>query len=231
MIMLCIGHRGAMGHEPENTLLSIRKALALGVDAIEIDVYNVENNLVVIHDHSLSRTTNGIGYIEEQSFAYLRSLDAGKGERIPTLKEVLDTVNRQVIVNIELKGSNTANLVVSLIQEYIRQGWSLADFVVSSFNHYELNQVKVIEPGIKIGILIYGLPWGYLTIAQQLRADIVIANFNFVTPELITSVQQQNLLAWVYTVNRPEDIRRMRKLKVDGIFTNYPERVVSSNQV
>ena len=93
--MLCIGHRGAMGHEPENTLLSVRKALSLGVDAVEIDVYNVEDNLVVIHDRNLSRTTNGTGYLTERSFQYLRSLDAGKGEQIPTLREVIDTIDKQ----------------------------------------------------------------------------------------------------------------------------------------
>jgi glycerophosphoryl diester phosphodiesterase len=227
--MLCIGHRGAMGHEPENTLLSVRKALALGVDAIEIDVYNVENNLVVIHDRILSRTTNGRGNIEAQSLAYLRSLDAGKGEKIPILQEVLETVKQQVLVNIELKGSNTAKLVVKLIQEYIQQGWSYQDFVVSSFNHYELNQVKALDPKIKIGMLIYGLPWEFLTIAQTLKADIVIFSLDFVTSELVSSVQQQNLQVWVYTVNHPEDINLMRKLQVDGIFTNYPERVVSIN--
>ena len=223
--MLTIGHRGAMGHEPENTLLSIKKALSLGVDAIEIDVYNVENHLVVIHDRSLSRTTNGRGYTEQQSFAYLRSLDAGKGEQIPTLEEVLETVNQQALINIELKGRNTAKLVVHLIQTYIAQGWSDRDFVVSSFNHYELKQVKASCPAISIGILIYGLPWGYLKIAQKLEANIVIFSLDFVTPELITSVHQQNLAVWVYTVNNPDDISLMRELQVDGIFTNYPERV------
>ena len=225
--MLCIGHRGAMGHEPENTLRSIRKALALGVDAVEIDVHNVENNLVVIHDRNLSRTTNGTGYLEQQNLAYLRSLDAGKGEKIPTLQEVLETINRQVMINIELKGDNTAKLVANMIQEYVQRGWSYQNFVVSSFNHYELNQVKSICPAIKIGLLLYGIPWGYLKIAQQLEASIVIASLDFVTQKLITSVHQQDLPVWVYTVNQPDDIRLMRELQVDGIFTNYPERVVS----
>lgn len=226
--MLCIGHRGAMGHEPENTLRSIRTALALGVDAVEIDVHNVENNLVVIHDRDLSRTTNGTGYLEQQNLAYLRSLDAGKGEKIPTLPEVLATINRQAMINIELKGHNTAKLVANLIQEYVHRGWSYQDFVVSSFNHYELNQVKSICPGIKIGLLLYGIPWGYLKIARQLEASIVIASLDFITQTLINSVHQQNLSVWVYTVNQPDDIRLMRELQVDGIFTNYPERVVSS---
>lgn len=226
--MLCIGHRGAMGHEPENTLLSIRKAIALGVDAVEIDVYNVENNLVVIHDRDLARTTNGIGYLENSSFAYVRSLNAGKGEQIPTLEEVFETVNRQVIVNIELKGSNTAKLVVDLIQTYIKMGWSYSDFIVSSFNHDELNQVKAISPEIITGMLIYGLPWQYLVSAQQLQADLVMPNLDYVTSELIESAHQQGLRVWVYTVNQPDDIKLMQAIGADGIFTNYPERVISN---
>jgi glycerophosphoryl diester phosphodiesterase len=223
--MLSIGHRGAMGHEPENTLLSIRKAIALGVDGVEIDVYNLEDNLVVIHDRDLSRTTNGTGYLENSSFSYVRSLDAGKGEQVPTLKEVFETVDRQVIVNIELKGSNTAKLVVDLIQNYLNLGWSYSDFVVSSFNHDELNQVKAISPNIITGMLIYGLPWQYLASAQQLQADLVILHLDYVTYELIESVQKQGLRVWVYTVNQPDDLKLMRTLGADAIFTNYPERV------
>ncbi|MEM6614863.1 MAG: glycerophosphodiester phosphodiesterase family protein, partial [Cyanobacteria bacterium P01_C01_bin.72] len=156
--MLCIGHRGAMGHEPENTLLSIRKAIALGADGIEVDVYNLEGHLIVIHDRDLSRTTNGKGYLDHSSFAYVRSLDAGKGEQVPTLAEVLATVNRQVLINIELKGRNTARLLVELIQAYYDQGWQYSDFVVSSFDHEQLNQVKQITPEITTGMLLYGLP-------------------------------------------------------------------------
>jgi glycerophosphoryl diester phosphodiesterase len=223
--MLCIGHRGAMGHEPENTLLSIKKAIALGVDAIEIDVYNLENNLVVIHDRDLSQTTNGTGYLEHNSFDYVRSLDAGKGEQVPTLEEVFEIVDRQVIINIELKGTNTAKLVVSLIQTYIRTGWSYADFVVSSFNHDQLHQVKAICPEIIMGMLIYGLPWRYLASAQELQADLVIPNLDYVTSELVDSAHQQGLQVWVYTVNQPDDLKLMKALGADGIFTNYPERV------
>ncbi|MEN9518465.1 MAG: hypothetical protein RLZZ381_1053 [Cyanobacteriota bacterium] len=224
--MLCIGHRGAMGHEPENTLLSIRKAIALGVDAVEIDVHNLENNLVVIHDRDLARTTNGTGYLENNSFAYVRSLDAGKGEQIPTLKEVFDTVNRQVIINVELKGCNTAKLVVDLIQTYIQTGWSYSDFVVSSFNHDQLHQVQGICPKIITGMLIYGLPWQYLASAQELQADLIIPSLDYVTSELIESAHLQGFGVWVYTVNQPDDIKLMRTLRVDGIFTNYPERVI-----
>ena len=223
--MFCIGHRGAMGYEPENTLLSIKKALELGVDAIEIDVYNIEDRLIVIHDRDLSRTTNGKGRIEDCSFAYLRSLDAGKGERIPTLEEVFDLVNHRVLINIELKGNNTAKLVAKLIQDYIMNDWSYDDFLVSSFNHYELNLFKTVSPQIRIGILIYGLPWEYTAIAKKLKADIVISNLDYVDAELVSRVKREDLQLWVYTVNRPQDINRMRKLGIDGIFTNYPDLI------
>ena len=113
--MLCIGHRGAMGHEPENTLRSVNKALELGVDAVEIDVYNIEERAIVFHDRTLGRTTNGTGNIADCSFAYLRSLDAGKGEQIPTLEEVIEAIDRQAVIDIELKGGHTAKLVARAI--------------------------------------------------------------------------------------------------------------------
>ena len=227
--MLCIGHRGAMGYEPENTLLSIAKALTLGVDWIEIDVHNVENNLMVFHDRSLERTTNGTGYIGERSFAYLRSLNAGKGQQIPTLAEVFDQVDRRCGINIELKGSNTAGLVINLIQEYIDRGWQYEDFLVSSFNHYELKQVTDTCPQIAIGALIYGLPLNYLEIATELNAGAIISAFDYVTTELVKNIQNKGLKIFVYTVNEPDDINAMKLLNVDGIFSNYPDRVLRAN--
>lgn len=224
--MLCIGHRGAMGHEPENTLLSVRKAIALGVDAVEVDVHNVEDNLVVIHDRDLARTTNGKGYIEASSFDYLRSLDAGQGEQVPTLEEVFETVNRHALINIELKGSNTAELMVDAIHAYIDRGWTYSDFVVSSFNHYELARVKAACADLTTGMLIYGLPWDYLTAARELQADIIIPALDYVSQDLVRSIQQQGQQVWVYTVNKIEDIKLMRTWAVDAVFTNYPERVL-----
>ena len=227
-MMICIGHRGAMGHEPENTLLSVSKALALGVDGIEVDVYNVEDNLVVIHDRHLARTTNGNGYLEQHSFEYLRALDAGKGEQVPTLQEVCNLVNRRSIVNIELKGDNTAQLVANLIRVYLHRGWSEADFVVSSFNHYELSKFQTFCSGIKTGMLIYGLPWKYLDTAQKLGVEIIIFGLDYINLERVKAVHKKNLQAWVYTANEPEDIKLMQAMEVDGIFTNYPERVITN---
>ncbi len=229
--MLCIGHRGAMGYEPENTLRSIETALTLNVDWIEIDVYNIENKLIVFHDRRLERTTNGTGYIKDRSLAYLRSLDAGKGERIPILEEVCNLVDRRVVINIELKGANTADLVINLIKNYTHRGWQYEDFLVSSFNHYELKKVKQACPQIPLGVLIYGIPLNYLKIAQKLQAKAIIFSLDFINYKSIVRSHQQNFLVFVYTVNELEDINKMKQLKVDGIFTNYPDRVKSVSKI
>ena len=223
--LLSIGHRGAMGHEPENTILSIKKAISLGVDAVEIDVHRVENRLLVIHDRALSRTTNGQGDIMEKNFSYIRSLDAGKGEKIPTLEEVFNAVNRQVGINIELKNKGTATLVVDLIHRYLNYGWSYNDFIISSFNHYELQQVKILDPNINLGLLLYGIPLKYLETARDLDVIAVINNYDFIDSNFVNSVQERGFQCWTYTVNDIETINKLKKLKIKGIITNYPEIV------
>ena len=115
MPFVCIGHRGASGYEPENTLSSFERAIAMGCRWIELDVYQVEGELIVIHDSTLDRTTNGQGRVASQTLAYLRSLDAGNGQQIPTLTEVISAVDHRAGINIELKGKHTAAPVVALL--------------------------------------------------------------------------------------------------------------------
>ena len=115
--MICIGHRGAMGYAPENTLKSFALALELGASWVEADVHYVDDHLIVMHDERLERTTNGKGLLSEKSFNYLRKLDAGDGEKIPTLEELLDLIVGKAGINIELKGPGTAGPVIELIRE------------------------------------------------------------------------------------------------------------------
>ncbi len=225
--MLCIGHRGAMGHAPENTLKSIAKALELGAPWVEVDVYPVEGHLVVIHDNRLERTTNGSGYVWEQTFSYLRTLDAGQGEKIPTLEEVLDLISERAGINIELKVSGTAAWVAKMIQDRIRTHWDVSNFLVSSFNHHEIAAVRQLDDRIRIGALISGLPLDYALFAQKLGAYSVHQSIEFVNREFIADAHDRNLKVFVYTVNHPEDITRMDAMGVDGVFTNYPDRVLS----
>jgi len=226
--LICFAHRGASGYEPENTLSAVEKAIALGADWIEIDVYIVEKELVVFHDQRLERTTNGTGLIMEQSLEYIRSLDAGNGQRIPTLQEVLNLVNRRAGINIELKGPGTADKTVSLIQGNIRsEKWAYEKFLISSFNHHELARVKYVEPFIKTGALVVGIPIGYARFAQELGAYSVHCNLDFINEAFVQDAHARSLKVFVFTVNNQDDLARMKALGVDGVFTNYPEIAIS----
>lgn len=227
--LLCIGHRGAMGHAPENTLLSIRTALQMGAPAIEIDVFQVDGELIVIHDETLDRTTNGSGRLWDHDFAYLRSLDAGQGERIPTLLEVCDEMAGRACLNIELKGADTAPAVVKLLQEVVakpQSPWHLEQFTISSFNHHTLQAVKALDARIAVSVLLYGLPADDAKIGNTLGAVSVNLSLEFIDEQLVVDAHARGLQVFVYTVNDPADLQRMAAMGVDGVFTNYPDRVL-----
>lgn len=224
--LLCIGHRGAMGHKPENTLASIYKALELGALYIEIDVQSVAGHLLVFHDTRLERTTNGSGYLRERPFDYIRSLDAGGGQKIPTLEEACAAVFSRACINIELKGTGTAAPVSELINELIRKGWNQDAILVSSFDHRELLKIKRHLQNIKLGALIYGVPVDHARFAEDLGAFSVHPALDFVDQRFIDDAHYRNLKVFVYTVNHPEDIARSHQLGADGVFTSFPERVL-----
>ncbi len=228
--LLCIGHRGAMGHAPENTVASIRKALEFGVSCVEIDVYYVDRQLVVFHDNRLERTTNGTGYLLEQKFADLRSLDAGNGEKIPTLREVFEVIHLQAGINIELKGPGTARPVVEFISKMRNVGWNDDLILISSFDHRELAQVRQLDSRIKVGAMMVGLPVDDAEFAVSLGAYSVHLSLEFIDRRFVDDAHSRGLRVFVFTVNHPEDIIKMSELGVDGVFTNYPERVLKHKE-
>lgn len=221
--MLCIGHRGARGHAPENTIASIRKAIELGADWIEIDVYFVDGELVVFHDDRLERTTNGQGLIMDQSLAYLRSLDAGEGETIPTLAEVFDIAASKVGINVELKGPGTAEPVVQFLQ---KRGADLSRVLLSSFRQDELRRVQSLDPGIQLGALFVNLTADAIAQAQALNAWSINPAKEAVTEAFVAAAHAAGLRVLVFTVNEVVEMERLRGLGVDGIFTDYPDRWV-----
>ncbi len=220
--MLCIGHRGAKGYAPENTLGSIRQAIALGADWIEIDVYWVDGHLMVFHDDRLERTTNGSGRLMDQRFEQLRSLDAGNGEQIPTLAEVFATVDQRVGINIELKGPGTAEPVVAFLRS---QAWPLDLILVSSFRPQELRRVRSLDATVPIGVLFETWPLddqAAVAIAQSLQATSIHPSLQQVNAAIIAAAHRAGVKVFVYTVNTAEILEQMRSLGVDGIFTDYP---------
>ncbi|MBC6999021.1 glycerophosphodiester phosphodiesterase [Cytophaga sp. FL35] len=224
---IVIGHRGAMGHETENTLASIQKAIELKVDMIEIDVFKIRTGeIVVFHDDEVDRLTNGSGFIEDYSFDQLRALVVEGGHKVPTLQEVLDEMAAKVDLNIELKGADTAEEVNRIVKENIQNGpWKLNNFIISSFKWDELKDMRASNTEIPIAILTGKDPKDAIEIAKELNAEAVNPHFEQLNAENNVALKEAGLKIYPWTVNDEQDIIGMKRLGVDGIITNYPERV------
>ncbi|MHB9155844.1 MAG: glycerophosphodiester phosphodiesterase [Endomicrobiales bacterium] len=222
-----IAHRGASGYEPENTLRSFLKALELKADMVELDVrLSADNVPVVIHDDTPERTTSGSGYVAEKTFEELRALDAGKGEKIPSLKEVFDAVAGKAKIDIELKDRGALKAVAALIEEYVKdRGSAYDDFLVSSFNHLELWELKGISPLVPTGALIAAVPPGFADFAKEMKVFSVNVEMGSVSKGFVEEVHEREIKVFAYTANLPEDIERMKSLGVDGICSDFPDRL------
>ncbi|MBF4473338.1 glycerophosphodiester phosphodiesterase [Flavobacterium sp. HJJ] len=222
-----IGHRGAKGHEPENTLISFEKAIAMGADGIELDVHlSIDGHLIVIHDETIDRTTNGKGIVNQLTLQELKSVKINGEYTIPTLDEVLDLVNQRCFVNIELKNQHTAEKVVQLIEYYISEkNWRKEHFIVSSFDWNALQQVRFLNSDIRIGVLTETDMDLAISFARFMKAEALHPDFQLLTKDYTTKIQEKGILIFPWTVNEIDDIQKMKSLKVDGIITDFLDRV------
>ncbi len=227
--MIIIGHRGAKGYIPENTIASFEKAIAIGVDMIELDVYALKSGeIVVIHDPTVDRTTNGTGNVADYTFSAIRKLDAGNGQLVPLLTEVLDIIHRRMPINIELKGAGSARGVAKIIRHYTRHlGWRQDLFLVSSFDIEELRTFARLSPKTPTATLFTRVPasyWQKTPDETDHPANISVAHL---TRKTVQNAHKKGMRVYAYTINSRSEAQRMRKLFVDGIFSDYPDRVSS----
>lgn len=220
------GHRGARGHAPENTLLALETGIRLGADWLEFDVHQHPTGaLVLLHDASVDRTTNGHGRLDALGWAELRALDAGQGERMPTLEEALALIDRRAGVNVELKSFGAAGAALaSVLQRHVDAGWPAEKFLVSSFHLPELRAFKRLAPAIPIGALVGGVPLDWAACAVQLAAASLNVDAEFTDPGLVADAHAHDIRVYAYTVNDVDEMCRLRAIGVDGVFTDYPER-------
>lgn len=225
--MLKIGHRGAKGYLAENTLESIQKALDFGVDGIEIDVHLcASGELVVFHDYTLDRMTNGTGEVGKSSLDELKNLMVNGNYIIPTLEEVLDNIDRKCLLNIELKGKNTASKTCEVIQHYIQnKKWKYYDFIVSSFQHHELEDVFNGNKNIPLGVLTKANVEEAIEFATTINAIAIHPNYALLTAENVKRAQSKGYKVYTWTVNDDDTIQRMKSYGVDGIISDVPDRL------
>ena len=219
--MLTIGHRGAKGHVAENTLASFEKALAINVDAIELDVHLSSNNeIMVIHDATIDRTTNKKGFVKEYTSIALKELN------IPTLEEVFHLINQRCIINIEIKNANATQKVIQLIEKFINEHhWNYDLFQISSFDWEVLEEVYISNSKIAIGVLTEDSIEKALAFAKKIKAHSINPYFKLLNQEKVTLIHTKGFKIYTWTVNSTEDIIFVKSLQVDGIISDFPDRI------
>jgi glycerophosphoryl diester phosphodiesterase len=225
--VLKIGHRGARGYEPENTLLGFQKAIELHVDQIELDVHlSSDNELMVIHDATIDRTTDGTGLVNQLFLQELKGFRIKKEQHIPTLSEVLDLINQKCSINIELKSYETTDKVVEIIEKYVlEKKWNYNQFLVSSFDWNALQQVAFSNPEISIGVVTETDLDLALAFAKVIQAKSIHPYFHLLTIENTASMQEEGFQIFPWTVNEIEDIERIKRYNVNGIISDFPDRL------
>jgi len=222
--VLRIGHRGAAGHAPENTLAAVRQGIELGVDFVEIDVRRTTDGvLVALHDATVNRTTNGRGRVEALSLGEVRKLDAGNGERIPTVEEVLQMAGGRTGLMLELKVDGLAHLTVQTVQKVQLD----TPVIYASFLHKELTHVRAVETEAALMVLFDRLPRTPVPYAMQYQPVYVGLRHDRATRPLVEAFHRENVKVWVYTANSLADIARAISIGVDGVISNFPERIPS----
>ena len=227
-----VGHRGAAGVAPENTMPSFELAWSLGADAIEIDVHlSRDGALVVMHDATVDRTTNGHGKISELSLAELQTLDASgktnnsnRPARVPTLDEVLAWARGKTHLVIELKGTEHPNLVAQTIQA-VREYRMLDQVMLISFDHQALREARLLSSDVWTGCLYVGRVADPVGLARSCDADALCPNFGLVQPDDVAVAHDAGLAVCVWTVNEPTAIQSAHRLGVDSITSDFPDRL------
>lgn len=222
---IIVGHRGASGYEPENTLRSFKRAIEMGVQMIELDVHLCKSGeIIVLHDDTIDRTTNGTGSVKELSWDVLKTYDAGKGEHIPLLSQVFDLVDRRVAIITEIKDPQAVQPVAQLIDDYVREkGWSYNDFIVASFDHDAIVRFSALCPLVKTGAVFDEHENDIVARTVRAQAAYAMVHHNSVTQKLIAEAHAHAIKVFAYTINTKFLAQQVSVLHIDGIITNYPD--------
>ena len=227
--MLKIGHRGACGYVPENTIESIEKAIALGVDGVEIDIFKCKSGeLVLFHDQTLNNLVGRSGRIEELTLEELNECLIMNKYSIPTLKKVLETVKPPLFINIELKGSGTALPTSDLLYDFtLKKKWSESSFIVSSFKWQELVKLRQLNTTIPIGILVDRRKTinEAIEFANKINAYSIHPYYKMLNKKNVQKIKNNCFKVFTWTVNNKAEIDNIKKFSVDGIISSYPDRI------
>ncbi len=224
--MLNIAHRGASGQEPANTLPAFSLAIKSDCDMIETDVHVCKSGEAVLsHD---PRVSNGSSwkFIKSLRFDELQKIDAGNGNRVPSLEQLLDLDAGRTGINLELKSPGSARATADILKKrFVAGQYSPDDFLITSFDHYELEDFRILLPEVPRGVLLKSLILSVNDYLERLGTGTLVTSLEFVRKTLVDEIHQGGRKILVYTVNEESDVRALVELGVDGVITNYPGRI------
>lgn len=222
---LTIAHRGASGYVTENTLASISKALELGAQWIEIDAQWAHEQAYLLHDRTLMRIASLDKSIAELTHEEIIKVALPHNTTIPTLDDAVALMRGKCSLNLELKGNPPVGHVAQKIQSLLDSGWTRDTLLVSSFNHSLLAELHALLPDAPLAPIIYGQLIDELAVTTALRASTVCLDINLVTTHRVAKFHDKQIRVFVFTANEVRDIDAMIQCGVDGIISNYPDRV------
>lgn len=222
--MQIMGHRGAAGLAPENTTLAIAEGLAAGADWIEFDVRRTQDgHIVLVHDRTTGRIAKKRLTVRKSGVADLQALEMKRGGTIPTLEEAIELIGKKAKVNIEIKSPDCVPQVVELIQKYVKKGYPHSHFLVSSFSPAVLRAAYQLDKKIPYGLLqIWPVRFRWLR-SVKLSA-VGFYHISALTPFIIALAKRKGLYTYAYTVNSVEEAKQLKRLGIDGIVTNFPNK-------
>lgn len=225
--MLRIAHRGASGEYPENTLLAYQQALDTQPDMVEVDIrVTKDKKVVVIHDATVDRTTNGKGKIKSYNLKELQKLNAGNGEKIPTLEEVLVFLQGKTKVNIDIKEKAAVEPTIDIIEKLVQEHkYRYSDFLISAFNPFILTAVQKQNTSIALALNFALFPDIFFLLSHIFNFEHVKPHKRLLKEKFIIRAHKRGWKVLVWTINKPKDIEKMKKLGVDGILSDYPDRI------
>lgn len=226
--MKVLGHRGARNEAPENTLLGIETALRAGAQGVEIDVHlSKDGHLVVIHDDTVDRTCRpATGRVADLTLTQLRALDAGQGQRLPTLHEVLDTLHGRAELFIELKGPACEAAVARLVRERGAEPSCL----VKGFDHRQVARAKALAPDLRACVLLVARPVDPVGLVRAANADGLSVNVSYVDADLVAACHAAGLIVCAWNCNRVEDVPALRATGIDWLGTDAPSTIVPATR-
>lgn len=231
---LVIAHRGANRQAPENTLAAFRHALTLGADAVELDTkLTADGYVVVIHDQTLDRTTEGAGRVTEHTLAEIRALEAGShfspayaGEKVPTLDEVFDAVGSQLLINVEMGNyASPRDALAEAVVDVVRRHKMERRVLLSSFNPLALRRARANSADIPLGLLLMPREPGWQRWFFSLLSPKEVLHLNeaLIRPEVVARAHRQGRMVIAWTVNEPARMTELLDMRVDGLITDVPE--------